>query len=454
MDKTKYFKLTAEEEDFLWNKAVIVFDTSTLGNLYCMGEEPKKTLLDIFDIVKRRIWLPAHVIYEYHKNRNELIENSFMAYNLPKQGVLVNGYEAEMNSFLANHRSDSYHPYLEAKSLDKIEKADKVIRDNLKLIKEEIKSQYAARQASLKKELTNDMVQKFVEGVSHGEPFDFCTQMAILQEGEIRYRNLVPPGYEDAPPFSQKKKGLQRYGDLIIWKELLGFAKEKHIPVLFVCNDLKNDWYCFDGKKSTDIPRHELIKEFEDETGQLFWMYSLKDFISCLEERYKDSGELPLFSRLETVKRVLIQNENRQKKRTYKNPSDVLVIKCDSCDDVIVVRKDEIDWDWEGVSADEREMGEEIEYEHEESFECDNGHTITVKFTIWEYPAGFIDNTEIDCEGGKIEEEFDFADTLPMESPEEDDEECWKCGQRGPTDDMGLCLDCRREYQEFIDRDD
>lgn len=100
---------------------------------------------------------------------------------------------------------------------------------------------------------------------------------------------------------------------------------------------------------------------------------------------------------------MLIQNENRQKKRTYKNPSDVLVIKCDSCDDVIVVRKDEIDWDWdwEGVSTDEREMGEEIEYEHEESFECDNGHTVTVKFTIWEYSAGFIDNTEMDCEGGE-----------------------------------------------------
>ena len=50
MDKTGYFNLTAEKEDYPWNHAVIVLDTSTLGNLYCMAEEPKQTLLDIFKI--------------------------------------------------------------------------------------------------------------------------------------------------------------------------------------------------------------------------------------------------------------------------------------------------------------------------------------------------------------------------------------------------------------------
>lgn len=34
MDNTGYFKLKTEEENHLWNKAVIVLDTSTLGNLY------------------------------------------------------------------------------------------------------------------------------------------------------------------------------------------------------------------------------------------------------------------------------------------------------------------------------------------------------------------------------------------------------------------------------------
>lgn len=46
MDKTGYFILSYDEEDYLWEKAVIVLDTSTIGNLYCMGDEPKQTLIE------------------------------------------------------------------------------------------------------------------------------------------------------------------------------------------------------------------------------------------------------------------------------------------------------------------------------------------------------------------------------------------------------------------------
>ena len=455
MDKTGYFNLTIEEENYLWDKAVIVLDTSTLGNLYRMAEEPKQTLLDIFNIVKKRIWLPGHVVYEYKKNRDELIESSFSSYNLPKQGVFVNRYEAEMNEFLKDNVSDNYHPYLEEKSLKKIEAADKIIRDNLKLIKEEIKAQYTSRQQSLKEVVNNDSIQQFVEAVAKGEPFDFNEQMAIVQEGELRYRNLVPPGYEDAPPFNIKKKGLQRYGDLFVWKEIIRYAKDNHVPILYVCNDLKNDWYHFDGSTATNNPRHELIKEFHDETGQLFWMYGLKAFISKLEEKYKDVEALPLFPKLEMVKRVLISNENKQKGRKYKNPSALLVVKCNECDEIITIRKDEIDWDWEGVSSEEREMGEEIRFEHEEYVECENGHLLTIRFIIWEYPIGVIDCTEVECDGGEIEEEFDFDDTLPVYVPEDDDYEvCVRCGKHGPTDNMGLCSDCQMRYKEFIEKDD
>lgn len=453
MDKTGYFKLTKDEENYLWDKAVIVLDTSTLGNLYCMAEEPKQTLLEIFDIVKKRVWLPAHVVYEYKKNRNDLIERSFESYFLPKQGVYVNKYEAEMAEFLKENSSDNYHPYLELKSLKVIEAADKIIRENLKIIKDEIKAQYTIRQQALREVLTNDTIQKFVESVSKGEPFSFNEQVEIAKEGELRYRNLIPPGYEDAPPFYNDKKGLQRYGDLIVWKEILRHAKENHVPILFVCNDLKNDWFYFEGKRATSTPRHELIKEFQDETGQLFWMYSLKDFINKLEEKYKDAEALPLFPKLEMVKRVLINNENKQKGRKYKNPSALLVVKCEECDDIITIRKDEIDWEWEGVSVEEREMGEEVRFEHEEYVECENGHSLTIRFIIWEYPAGVINCTEVECDGGEVEEEFDFEDTLPVFVPEDEEEVCEKCGIHGPTNHMGLCPECYRDYKEFMGLD-
>ncbi|MBQ8047220.1 MAG: DUF4935 domain-containing protein [Prevotella sp.] len=460
MNKIEYYKLSKDEKNALWSKATIVFDTSTLGNLYCMAEEPKKTLLEIFGIVKSRLWLPAHVVYEYKKNREALIENSFAPYGLPKQGVYVNRYEAEMDAFLKDNDNDTYHPYLEPSSLDKIKVADKVVREKLQLIRKEIKEQYAKRKASLQQEIADDIVNKLVDNLMQGTPFSFQQQMSIVKEGEFRYRNLIPPGYEDAPPFNQKKKGLQRYGDLLIWKEIIAYAKDKNVPIIFVCNDLKNDWYHFDGNKPTDVPRHELLKEFQDETGQLIWMYSLKGFISELEQRYKDSSELPLFSKLEAVKRVLIRNEYEQRLKHYKNGDDVLVVNCEACcsdedekDGIIVIRKDEIDWDWDGEYSDEREMGDEMVYTHHEYIECDNGHEITLTFRLWEYPARIVNYSEIECEGGEIVKEFDFSDTLEFDEPKEDDI-CIRCGAHGYANEMGLCIDCYREYREFMDKDD
>lgn len=67
---------------------------------------------------------------------------------------------------------------------------------------------------------------------------------------------------------------------------------------------------------------------------------------------------------------------------------------------------------------------------------------------------GMINAHDIECQGGEIEGKFDFTDTLPMVAEEDEDWKCWKCGKRGATDEMGLCIDCRREYQEFMDKDD
>ena len=131
----------------------------------------------------------------------------------------------------------------------------------------------------------------------------------------------------------------------------------------------------------------------------------------------------------------------------------MLVARCEECDDIITIRKDEIDWEWEGVSIEEREMGQEIQYEHEEYLECENGHSLTIRFIIWEYPVGVIDCTEVECDGGEIEEEFDFEDTFPVDRPEdyEEDQVCVKCGIHGPTNHLGLCPECYRAYKEFME---
>lgn len=100
-------------------------------------------------------------------------------------------------------------------------------------------------------------------------------------------------------------------------------------------------------------------------------------------------------------------------------------------------------------------MGIETLFEHEEILECDNGHPVTVRFLIWEYPLDVTNCTEIECDGGEVIEEFDFSDTLPVFVPEDDDDDiCQCCGKRGPIDTMGLCPECSmREYKAIKNKD-
>ena len=60
-----------------------------------------------------------------------------------------------------------------------------------------------------------------------------------VREGDARFEHRLPPGFRD------ENKGENRFGDLIIWFEILQYSKEKReaFPkVLFVTNDEKSDW--------------------------------------------------------------------------------------------------------------------------------------------------------------------------------------------------------------------
>ncbi len=39
----------------------------------------------------------------------------------------------------------------------------------------------------------------------------------------------------------KKKKGFQKYGDLIIWKEILRYSSVQKKTIILICNDKKED---------------------------------------------------------------------------------------------------------------------------------------------------------------------------------------------------------------------
>ena len=59
------------------------------------------------------------------------------------------------------------------------------------------------------------------------EVYNLCKQ---------RYEQEIPPGYKDVG-----KEGAKKYGDLILWSQVIDKAKETNKPIILVTDDRKDD---------------------------------------------------------------------------------------------------------------------------------------------------------------------------------------------------------------------
>lgn len=289
-----------------------------------------------------------------------------------------------------------------------------------------------------------------IDNLPKGTPFSFSEIKQIVSEGAYRYKNEIPPGYKDA--FT--KSGIRQYGDLIIWKEIIRFARENDKDIIFISNDVKADWIIVDEsdkckeqekplKEELGNPRRELLAEFEEDTGHKIWFYQTSKFIEYIEKTYQpDDPVLEFEGKLGAAKDVLLRKSlERQMKRDHSG--DTLLIRCDSCGEMFEVDPDDFNFDWENSYADDRGMGYEIEYESYETCECPNcDRQIDLTLQIWEYPIGFVNNQNIEIDGGEIECTVDLSPYFEVDGTGT----CAHCGERAVLNDSGLCPNCEEEY--------
>ena len=101
-----------------------------------------------------------------------------------------------------------------------------------------------------------------------GEPFPEADLMNLYEEADKRYQRSQAPGFMDV----KDKKDERKYGDFILWKQILNFAKKESRPIIFVTGEKKEDWWI---KRRGEIvsPREDLRREFLEFTQKPFWMY-------------------------------------------------------------------------------------------------------------------------------------------------------------------------------------
>ena len=446
-----------ETEMKLWDSALIVFDTCALLDFYYMTPDNQMIMSDILSYLSDRIWLPAQVVYEFNKNRDSAMRKPITEKYQDKD-ILNNKLVDVLKSYISQWEDKYYHPYLDEKKLQDVKDALAIIEPQIAIIKKTVAEEYQARKSEIGKIQSHDVIGSTVKTLSHGEPFTFSVLKKIYAEGKSRYANHIPPGYKDA----ETKQGTRKYADLVIWKEILQYAKSNERDVILITNDTKADWLIVDESKDDKNsekpsaaelgnPRRELLAEFDEETGHSIWFYKTADFISKLEEIYQPKqAEIAFYGQLGVVRDVLERLERERDLKSHLT-NDSLLIRCDNCGELFPLNSGDLEFNWEGGVVDDRGMGYEMQWDSHEYCNCPHcDHDIELTLQVWEYPMGAFNYQNIEIVGGEIEEPIDLSDYISFD----DYEECWKCGERKVLGEHGLCDQCEDEYQRFVNSDD
>lgn len=444
-----------ELDNKLWDKAIIVLDTSALCSLYNLSDHYRKIMIDILKYFKGRLWIPYQVKYEYEKNRKKAINNPIREkYNYPSfvEDSFVKDVREQINLWKQNKY---YHPFLETKEIDKLSTLVEEANDIIRKIKEITKSEYNKRKEEIHKIDENDNLKDFISSISLGTPFNFKKVKEIMKEGYFRYKNEIPPGYMDSKLFKgqEPKTGIRKYGDLIVWKEIMSHASAIDKDVILIVDDCKEDWYDHEDHKG--CPRIELLTEFEEETNHNIWFYTTQQFIEELKKHYhEDQATLPLYDKLEEVIFVL-ERLAKEKEINSLHYGEKMTLRCEKCHKKFDVWTDCLDWESGGTYN--KGMGSEQEWFGHSDIECPHCHSsIEINSFIFEYPEGAYNYDNTECDGAEIISEWNLETEFNQwyELEESEKGQCINCGKWDILDEKGLCSECQENMMRKIKSED
>ena len=287
---------------------IIVLDTTVLLELY---RQPANISLDVISALKRiltNIYIPRQVYDEYLKNYHKICGDEKKKYKKVTK-ELSDSLKKLQNDIAKKVGEYRKHNYTDISKLQN--NLNEKIKDTQNIITEFEKSHHAEIQLNIDF-LQNDKVKEFVDLLlnqgSIGQKIPFSKKILLLQEGQVRYDNLIPPGFHDSA-----KNGEAKYGDLFVWKDIITIAKEKNTNIIFVCNDTKEDWW----EKNKDTPidlRQELNEEFKETNPSLsIHFLTLDKFFSYLSEELKlgKSKSALQLSALDDTREMLANYEDK-----------------------------------------------------------------------------------------------------------------------------------------------
>ncbi|MBP2638747.1 MAG: hypothetical protein H6Q72_4654 [Firmicutes bacterium] len=260
-----YYPKSSMEIDDIWNNCILILDTNVLLNLYRYSFDTQKVFLEILEKYKDNLWMPYHVGKEFFKNRKKVIIQQKKVFKDFEKAVQLRTVITKVEEYKDKHVAIETDEVLQIlkdtneqilQVLSKLEKKDVnyLQKDNILLKIHELYGENIGR--------------KYTDEESD----------ALIAQAKERYAKGIPPGYKD------KDKSENQYGDCIIWLQIIEYMKDKDKSLIYITNDIKEDWCQIIDGETVGI-RPELIEEMYDKANTRCLIYTPKRFMEYARDK-------------------------------------------------------------------------------------------------------------------------------------------------------------------------
>jgi hypothetical protein len=222
-----FFPLKKEEyADFL-RSAVISYDANILLNIYRVKPDTAQLFYELLGKTEAQTWISYQATYEFLRNRESVIlEHSFSQSN------------KRICDFVekAKENLSSISPF----RFDKIQRIASDIDEFFKGCIQKLSEIEDTEKNLLEEDPFLEKIEELSFGRIGKKPSEEIMKQ-LYRNGDERYKKKIPPGFND-----DKKIGDDKFGDLLIWDELLKLLKHCKIEnknLVFVTDDEKDDWW-------------------------------------------------------------------------------------------------------------------------------------------------------------------------------------------------------------------
>jgi hypothetical protein len=273
----EYHYIAGTDRTKLWKDSFIVLDTNVFLDFYSYG---KDTLDDYFNVLKEakkrnQLWMPHRVGFEFFERRIGIISRQLNVYDS------ILNYLNNPGKTISNlTNSSGVHAHLDYEDISS------KYTESVKSLVGEIEKLKMNHPDHLGNDNILESLEEIYTDSLVGEPYSPQQISELIKEGEERYAKHIPPGFRDDGKTDDENKpdSNRKYGDLIIWKQILEKAKTSNKSIIFVTNDAKDDWVQYAKDKRRLGPKPALRKEIINYANVDFDLYSSDEFLKSAKE--------------------------------------------------------------------------------------------------------------------------------------------------------------------------